>query len=222
VVSLTSYPPRYSTLALTLRCLMSQDVTPDAVVLWVAHDDLEALPESVTQLQKQGLTIRACEDTRQYKKIVPALSAYPDAFIVTADDDVYYSRGWLRRFVENYEGPWDVLCQRGLFPIFMRGEFQPYNTWPLLTHANAGPHVFPTGVGGVMYPPGRMCPETTVVWKFMELCPNADDLWLYWMAARSGLRFRFMSLPASSFPGMVHSGWRYGKRTRMLVTTIGR
>jgi hypothetical protein len=60
------------------------------------------LPERVRRLGRHSLTIRACDDLWPHKKLVPALEAYPDAFILTADDDVIYSRGWVSAFVADY------------------------------------------------------------------------------------------------------------------------
>ncbi len=109
VVSLTSYPPRFATLGLTLRSLLLQDVRPDVLVLWVSVADRKLLPRSVTSLQQFGLVISECEDVKSYNKIIPALKAYPDAFIITADDDMRYPEGWLPQFVNEYRRPDEIL-----------------------------------------------------------------------------------------------------------------
>ena len=46
--------------------------------------------------------------------------------------------------------------------------------------------IFPTGVGGVLYPPGSLSPAVLDKETFRALCPRADDLWLYWMGRRAG------------------------------------
>lgn len=198
VVSLTSYPPRFPTLALTLRSLLSQDVRPDALVLWVSKNDINRLPTAATALRRQGLIVRECDDLKSFKKVVPTLLAYPGAFIVTADDDVFYPRGWLRRFTEEYRRPDEVLCQRARRAVVVDGRFAPYREWERIEQSEAGPAVFPTGVAGVMYPPGSLAPQTINADEFMRLSPNADDVWLYWMAARSGCTHRFVT-PVGDF-----------------------
>jgi hypothetical protein len=90
IVSLTSYPLRFATLPLTLRSLLCQAVKPDRIVLWVPHDDEPIIPEAVRRLTSYGVEIRTTDDIKSFKKIIPAVRAFPDAFIVTADDDVYY------------------------------------------------------------------------------------------------------------------------------------
>lgn len=138
VVSLTSYPPRFPTLALTLRSLLSQDVRPDVLVLWVSHEDRKVLPGAVQKLQRLGLVIDECPDTKSFKKIVPSLAAYPGSFIVTVDDDVHYPRAWLRRFVEEYVRPNEVLCQRARRAEIVGGRFSPYRNWEVKSKAKRG------------------------------------------------------------------------------------
>src|SRR5688500_19351966 len=67
-VSLTSFPPRFDSLHLTLACLLDQSIRPDRVILWIAHQDMERLPVAVTSLEDRGLEIRECDDLRSYKK----------------------------------------------------------------------------------------------------------------------------------------------------------
>ena len=45
---------------------------------------------NITRLRRHGLDIRTTEDIGPYKKIIPALLAFPEAIIVTADDDIFY------------------------------------------------------------------------------------------------------------------------------------
>src|SRR5690606_26871059 len=94
-----------------LASLLNQDMAPDAVVLWLARHELAALPADI--LRMEGLTVRQCDDLRSYKKLIPALEHYPDAFVVTADDDLVYPRSWLRGLVEAYRGPKEIMLRRG-------------------------------------------------------------------------------------------------------------
>lgn len=192
IVSLTSYPKRYDVLDLTLKTLLTQDVAADAVILWIAHKDMAALPESVRALEKHGLTIRATDDLRSYKKIVPVLVENPDAIVLTADDDVYYPPFWLRHFVEAYRpGVAEVLCYRAHRMARNGDGFLPYDQWQFeIPEPEAGPDVFFTGVGGVLYPPGVLPPQTLDIEQLTALCPTTDDVWLNWMARLNGATVR--------------------------------
>ena len=186
VVSLTSYPPRFATLDLTLRSLLAQDVAPVAVVLWIAHRDMAQLPQRVRALERHGLTIRGCDDTRSYKKILPALTAYPGAFIVIAGDDMAYPASWLRRFCEEYRHPGEVLCQVARrMAIGEDGMPMRHADWPHVLDDAPDARVVPVGCGGVLYPPGALPPAASDA-RFRQLCPEGDDLWLWWHFTSAG------------------------------------
>ena len=195
VVSLTSYPKRYDVLELTLKTILTQDQLPDAVVLWIAHQDMAALPASIIGLTQDGLTIRATEDLRSYKKILPALKEYGDAIIVTADDDVYYPPSWLRRLTEEYRpGVAEVLCHRAHLTRKSGDGFAPYDKWHFnIKAASSAPDVFFTGVGGVLYPPGILHADAQDIEKILRLCPTTDDVWLNWMVRLNGAAVRRVS-----------------------------
>jgi hypothetical protein len=203
VVSLTSHPPRYRWLAVCLRRLLAQDMRPDAVVLWLAKGDAARLPANVRALQEHGLTIRECDDVKSYNKLVPALAAYPDAFIVTADDDILYPRGWLRRFVEEHRQGNEILCQTARRIAYSGDRIRPFRDWQLIRGSATGPDVFPQGIGGVMYPPGALRPEACDSEAFTRLCPHADDVWFYWWT-RPEVRRR--AIAAAGKYGAIPSG----------------
>ncbi len=192
-VTLTSHPPRYPTLALTLKSLLAQSILPDRLCLWIAEADLASLPRSVVELQTSGLAIQPCENLRSYTKIIPALASGGDDLLVTADDEVYYPRHWLRGLVEARRGDnKEALCTRGhRIRVDARGVPVPYAQWETDVEAGeASRLIFPTGVGGVLWEPGMFHADVTRAEIFQILCPTADDIWLYWMAAMTGTRFR--------------------------------
>lgn len=193
VVSLTSYPARFAMLPLTLRCLLSQSVRPNRVVLWLAHEHMALLPGAVTRLCEHGLEVRPSADLGSYKKIVPALAAFPQATIVTADDDLYFPADWLARLVGAWKHRPDSLpCHRAhRMRHDAAGKLQPDRQWDFdIADSPADGGIFPTSGAGVLYPPGAFDKDVGREDLFGELCPFADDIWLYWMARRKGWRFR--------------------------------
>jgi hypothetical protein len=193
VVSLTSYPPRFGTLHLTLKSLLSQSYVPDRIVLWIAHADMALLPVAVTDLQRAGLEIIACDDIKSYKKMIPLLQRGSEAAIVTADDDVYYWRDWLRQLVQaRSPGKLEIVCHR-MHRIKLNADGLPvsYNDWDFETsNAESSPLNFPTGIGGVLYPANVFGPEVLDEHAFMTLCPRGDDIWFWWMARANGATFK--------------------------------
>lgn len=195
VVSLTSYPKRFRDLHLTLKTLLSQTVKPDMLILWIARNDMDALPQNVRALEKRGLTIRPTDDLRSYKKIIPALIDYPDAFIVTADDDVYYPPHWLASLTGDYvPGEMSALSGRAHRIAFRGSELAPYDSWSFeIADNRRGNDLFFTGVGGVLYPPGIFHPDVLDIDKIQKVCPSTDDIWLNWMVRLNGGAIRKVS-----------------------------
>lgn len=198
IVSVTSYPPRFSTLSLTLHSLLRQSVQADRTILWIAHADMSLLPSDVTDLKVAGLEIRATEDIKSYKKVIPALDAFPQAFICTADDDIYYWPTWLERLVEEQlietvkTKDRVVTCHRAHeIALDERGDIRPYEFWRQDVFQQATSILlFPTGMGGVLYPPGTLMHSATDREAAFTLCPNNDDIWLYWIGRRNGATYK--------------------------------
>lgn len=202
VVSLTSYPPRFPTLHLTIKSLLLQRLQPTRLILWIADADAQHLPDAVKKLQVDGLEIRYCEDLKSYKKIIPALEVFPDSIVVTADDDIYYWPDWLWELIqESKKYPVDVIAHRVHRIQYDGMMMRPYCEWlenvadGVMSGAN-----FATGIGGILYPPGCFKAEVLAKEKFMDLCPNADDVWLYWMTRLNGRRVRRSSTHRTPYP----------------------
>ncbi|MEL7190768.1 MAG: glycosyltransferase family 2 protein [Pseudomonadota bacterium] len=196
IITLTSYPPRFPDLAKTVRSLLDQYVPADAVQLWIAESDIGALPKDVRELEAAGLQIKPCEDLRSYKKLIPALIENPDCFYVTADDDVYYPPEWLAGLVaSSKKHPDCVIATRShMAHRDPEGMLAPYGTWELAAsqteNQNDGRVLFPTGVGGILYPPGCFSDEVLDRELFMKLCPRGDDIWFFWMVRQAGRQHR--------------------------------
>lgn len=192
IVSLTSYPPRFPTLHLTLKCLLNQTVRPDRIILWVADHEIGQLPKKILDMKAGGLLeIRSCVDSGPYDKIVPALEHFPYAFIVTADDDVYYKPHWLEILLSAWNGDLKNIVAHRVHRIKLddNKEPAPYLDWKHdIGERQDSPLNFATGVGGVLYPPGALDKRVTDRDAFLKNCPKADDLWLFWMARLNGAK----------------------------------
>lgn len=213
VVTLTSYPPRFPTLEWTLKSILDQTVRPDHTILWLTEQDLSCLPAEIQALEAHGLEIRTCADLRSYKKLIPALEAFPDAWFVTADDDVYYPPDWLEGLVDQAEPRTVVATRVHLAQLDDTGKFLPYADWGMNTHhlraVSSRTRLFPTGVGGVLYPPNAFAEEVMDEQAFMRFCPHGDDIWFFWMARLAGTRhvrtpsgFEILAWPNSQDVGL--------------------
>jgi hypothetical protein len=202
IISLTTIPERLAYVHLVIDSLLRQTVKPDRLVLWLK--DLRepgrpvvspgTVPASLTRLMRRGLTIQWCRDIGCYCKLIPALRAYPQALIATADDDVFYHPTWLQQLYEAHlRQPEYVHCHRAHRITFdADGRVRPYTRWDELAPGFQGPsmHLLATGVGGVLYHARLLHPDITCEARFLQLCPKSDDLWYKAMQVLNGVQCR--------------------------------
>lgn len=192
VVSLTSYPRRFPTLALTIKSLLDQTVKPDRVILWLGQGARGSLPKAVTDLEGARFEVRTTDDLRSFTKIIPALDAFPRAFIAVADDDIYYRAEWLESLIDGFdpEVPAIVYHRGHRITHLPDGRLAPHRTWEReVSDARSlkpSIDIMPTGVGGVLYPPGSLPQQTSDIALFKRLSPTCDDSWLYFMWRQNG------------------------------------
>ena len=212
IVSLTSYPARIGTVNQTIESLLKQSLKPDKLILWLAPEQFPNketdLPQELLDLQDQGLTIGWYHDIGSYKKLIPTLRKYPDAIIVTADDDNIYERDWLKKLVEGYQQfPHDVQCHR-VTKFFhedrwrtIKGGHDYYGKGSFLNEV--------VGLGGVLYPPHCFYRDILDEELFMRLAPTNDDQWFWIQAVLNGVRVRVVNSPiikANYIPGTQENG----------------
>jgi len=203
LVSLTSHPARFPTLHLTIKSLLDQTVKPDRVILWVDHGAMSLVPRSVRELEGHIFSVRATDDLRSFTKIIPALIAFPNSFIVVADDDIYYPENWLKGLVGAYdpELPTIVYNRGHRLTYLPDGSLAPHRSWQrevsdeksLLPSID----VMPTGVGGVLYPPGSLPARTIDIPLLRQLSETCDDSWLYFMWRQNGWKAKRAPAPKS-------------------------
>jgi hypothetical protein len=197
IVSLTSYPERMYEIKYTLYSLLNQTLKPDMIILWLTEDEFpnreKDIASEITELQNFGLTIKWCKNIKSYKKLIPALNEFPDACIVTADDDLYYDENWLRVLYDAYlKKPEYVHCHRAHRVQISGNTILPYCSWQHeISSCPPSFYNFATGVGGALYPPlnsNIYYKDLTNENLFTELCPSADDIWFWAMEILQGTK----------------------------------
>ena len=190
IVSLTSYPARIKSVWITIASLLQQTMKPNKVILWLAEEQFPGreVPDSLKRLQKRGLEIRFCEDLRPHKKYYYAVQEYPDYYIITADDDIFYPEDHIERLWQGHEKYADtIICHWSHRIDFDRQrEFIPYNDW--IDNGEEVPSLATLAVGcnGILYPPGCLPKGTFDKDKIVEFSLNTDDLWLKCMEVLNG------------------------------------
>ncbi|WP_191965285.1 glycosyltransferase family 2 protein [Marinobacter halotolerans] len=181
-ISLTSHSYRVDRVHLTIQSLMDQELKADRISLYLDDSDFDAsnLPKDLINLTDRGLKISYKKPIGPYNKLIPALKEYPNDLIVTVDDDLIYPRSFLRKLYESYiRDPNFIHCYRMHYMKFGdNGKLARYKNWDLESGIiEPGLLVFPTGVGGVLYPPNSLNDEVFNEEAFLALAPGADDIW---------------------------------------------
>ena len=193
IVSLTSYGRRVNdVLAFSIYSLLSQTYRPDEIVLWLDSDNWsdEKLPKRLARLKENGLlTVKYCEDLRSFKKLIPALEAYPNDIIITVDDDLYCKWDMVERLVEAHkQNPRCIITHRAHRPHVKGNQFAEYNSWDDSISDESTGLVFPTGGAGCLYKKEYLHEDICRKDLFMNLTPLADDVWFYFMEVLKGTK----------------------------------
>lgn len=191
VVSLTSFPGAIEFVAGAVRSVLSGTVLPDKVVLYLTMSQFGdmPIPAELTELARENprFEIRNYDsEIRSYRKLIPALIDFPDAVIVTIDDDVAYHPDMLANLLRLHERfPGAVLAHRAK----RVSPDKPYKKWSkyrwydfLFKKIHRGYGNIQTGVGGVLYPPGSLRADMLDEKLFTSIAPTMDDIW-FWAAA---------------------------------------
>lgn len=188
IVSLTTFPARIGRIWIVIECMIRQQTKPDKIILWLSEqqfDSISKLPKRLQALQKRGLEIRLCkEDLRSHKKYYYTLKEYPGDILITVDDDFIYPPDLIGPLVAlSARFPDAICCHRALRIATEGNRVSAYRKWKYLVEGTQPSfQVFQTSGGGTLYPPGGLSNEALNEKVFMELCKNADDIWLNMMA----------------------------------------
>lgn len=191
IVSLTSFPAAIPYAVKAIQSILKGSVLPDKLVLYLTFSQFgtSGIPRELTGLSDlyPVFEIRNFDpDIRSYRKLVPALNDFPEAVIVTVDDDVSYHKNMLRDLLRlHQEYPNAVLAHRAkrIKPGCPYRKWKKYRWYHFLTQRiHAGYNNIPTGVGGVLYPPHSLKQEMLQPDLFMRIAPTTDDIW-FWAAA---------------------------------------
>lgn len=202
VVSLTSYGRRVadSVVYYTLVSLLRQKCQPQRIILWLADDEWNDnnLPPKIKQLRQKGVEIRYCNDTRSFKKFIPALSLCPNNNIMTVDDDIIYTSDTIdlvwRAHLQN---PSEIIAFSTSMPITENGVPTHYAEWKHIPSTEKSLLVFPVGSGGTFYPVGSLNEIVLQEDIFMKICPLADDIWFWFCGLLNNTMKIFLKKKAS-------------------------
>ena len=200
IVSLTTYGERIFDVYLAIESIMQGTIKPNKILLWLSEEEFKGktIPKTLELQVERGLQIEFCEDLRSYNKLIPSLKKYPEASIVTIDDDVMYEYDLIERLINAHIVHSDAVCACRMHRINLDNNGKPLNylDWEhCISDEELSPLNFPTGVGGVLYPPNCFSEEVFNSEVFMDICPQADDIWFYSMARINSTLSKWVKTP---------------------------
>lgn len=197
IVSLTSFGIRAYNVYLTISSLMHQSYKVNRIILWLSEKEFSSskLPATLVKLQALGLEVKFYKDIKSFKKLIPTLQESPQTTIITVDDDIIYPYIFIEQMVINHRRhPNEVLFTRGHRIKFNKKKSMilPYRSWfwNVKEFNCASLCLFPTGCGGVLYPPNCFHSDILNEEKFMSLTPTADDIWFKVMTVLNNVKCR--------------------------------
>ena len=204
VVNLTSFGHRISLVHYALETIAAGRIRPHRLILWL--DDAATVaqpPATLRRLQKRGLLIQYCPDYGPHKKQYPYALTGPTLPLVAADDDVLYPREWLAELLEaSARHPFDVTGQRAHSITVDGDHVAPYSQWVAAWGTAASFRTLCTGVSGIYYPLGLLNALRAEGDAFLRVAPRADDLWVYSVALRHGIRSRQVGERQAEYPAI--------------------
>ncbi|MFV0521985.1 MAG: hypothetical protein ACK5MI_06110 [Mangrovibacterium sp.] len=190
VVSLTSFPAAIPFAVQAIQSILNGSIMPAKVILYLTASQFleEIIPDELKELEENSiLQVRFYEENiRSYTKLIPALNDFPEAVIVTIDDDIYYGQHMLRDLLRLHAKHPNAIIGHRVRDLKLDApyrQWERYKSWRYLTK-NLSPKFgnVQTGVGGVLYPPHSLNKKMLDSKIFMEMAPTVDDIW-FWAAA---------------------------------------
>lgn len=198
IISLTTFPARMYEIKYTLFSLLKQSVQADEIFLWLTNEEFPQKEKCISKellgwIVEHGITIRWCKNLRSYNKLIPTMREFPNDIIVTVDDDIVYSSDWLELLYRGYLKTGEICCHRAHKVMLQDDMIAPYGSWGFCTEGTSSFLNFFTGVGGVLYPPHSLYKDVTNEELFLDICPKADDIWLWTMAVLNHQKIHVVS-----------------------------
>ena len=198
IVSFTTLSHRAKYCLPTIQSLLTQTIKPNKIILWITESEKTCFNNlqkkqlrKLMKLKKAGLEILKTSDIGPLTKFLPAKELFPNALIVTADDDIIYPKRWLQDLYESYlKEPNCIHCYRAHNMLFNKnGALKQYNSWGFESKGIQGPSLdlFPTGVYGVLYAPQHLDENVLDKEKYKMLSYKNDDVWLKAMSLKKGV-----------------------------------
>ena len=189
-VSLTSYPVRIKDTYYTICSILAQTKIVNKIILVLTQEEFpdgeKNIPSEILVLKEKGLEILWVDNNlKPHNKYFYTMQKYPQAAIITIDDDILYATDTIKKLVDSYKKfpkAISALCTNKLITEYTK--VHPYSqSIPCYDTYIHSPRFDLTaeGFAGVLYPPSILPKETFNIEVIQKCAPLADDIWLKYM-----------------------------------------
>ena len=197
IVSMTSFPARMRTTHLAIESIIKQSLKPNKIILWLYEKEFplkeKNILKNILKFQSQGLLIKYYPtNLKSHLKLIPTLIQYPNSFIITIDDDIYYKEDMIEKLYKSYlKNPQDIHAHRITKIILNKNENNfdikngGFDYYKISTYLN-----ILNGVGGVFYPPNCFNNDIFNETLIYKLAKTNDDLWFWVQAVLKGTKIK--------------------------------
>ncbi len=224
IVSLTTYGERIKELKYTLYSLVTQSIKTDAIILNLAYEDEKYITEDIKMFEDYGVEFSFCKDIKSYKKLIPTLQRFPDACIITVDDDIYYEKKWLYKLYKSHlKYPEDVCCHLEYKITYDNNKINTYQKWNHNYKIEGEDNsIFIIGCSGILYPPHVFYKDIMNEELFTKLAPIGDDIWFWFMVRLNDKKIRQITKPITNLR-FINPYREYGiiKGTTLMQQNVG-
>lgn len=201
IASLTTYPPRISKSWIAIETLLRQSVRPERLVLVLNTEEFPSkkLPRRIARQTRRGLEILwAHRNGRSHDKLIPVRAAFPQATIVTFDDDKFFPRDLLEKLTEESDqSPGKVIGARG-WEVRRTEEDDDIHFgkgWTRAGPDSSGQHLFLPGGNGCLYPYDSLHALVDDLDEALSVTPTADDVWFWGALQKNSGQMMCLGLP---------------------------
>ena len=194
-ISLTSFPARLDATYYAICSLFAQNFPVNKIILTLSKEEFPNGEKDITprilKFKDKGLEILwADTNLKPHNKYFYSMKKYPNAIIITADDDILYPQNTVSKLVDCYQKHPKAICALGVRQILVNnGQPLSFSKWN--TNLCYEPYriskkilgqermdLLAEGGSAVLYPPSILPQETFNIEKIKQLVPFADDIWL--------------------------------------------
>ncbi len=200
MVSISTSSENINDVQYTIYSLLNQEVKPDKVILCLNKNEFPDeeldLPKNILRFKRNGLSIRFFEDEISFASIIPIITEYPNDIVVTANDNIFYPRNWLKTlYEENKRNENTIIGYNALtINVDAEGNVSDYSTWTTNDDSTPTFNNFLSCEDGILYPPNSLHEDVKNRKLFDKLC-KSEDIWYWAMSVLNNQKSKMIDNP---------------------------